>query len=84
MSILGALKVQKANQQSIADLAALPQNQIIRLAQMGQIPADVVPVVISEKARPRNRLVVARCPPSLSRLCEPMPSRRCLEQLRLV
>lgn len=51
MSILGALKVQKANQQSIADLAALPQNQIIRLAQMGQIPADVVPVVISEKAR---------------------------------
>ena len=51
MSILGALKVQKANQQSIADLAALPQNQIIRLAQMGQIPSDVVPVVISEKAR---------------------------------
>jgi hypothetical protein len=51
MSILDALKVQKANQQSISDLAALPQNQIIRLAQMGQIPADVVPVVISEKAR---------------------------------
>lgn len=51
MSILDALRVQKANQQSIADLAALPQNQIIRLAQMGQIPADVVPVVISEKAR---------------------------------
>lgn len=51
MSILDALRVQKANQQSIAELAALPQNQIIRLAQMGQIPADVVPVVISEKAR---------------------------------
>lgn len=51
MSILDALKVQKANQQSISDLAVLPQNEIIRLAQMGQIPADVVPVVISEKAR---------------------------------
>lgn len=51
MSILDALRVQKANQQSIAELAALPQNQIIKLAQMGQIPSDVVPVVINEKAR---------------------------------
>lgn len=51
MSILDALKVQKASQQSITDLATLPQNEIIRLAQMGHIPADVVPVVISEKAR---------------------------------
>lgn len=51
MSILDALKVQKANQQSVSELAALPQNEIVRLAQMGQIPADVVPVVISEKAR---------------------------------
>ena len=51
MSILDALKVQKANQQSVSELAALPQNEIIRLAQLGQIPADVVPVVISEKAR---------------------------------
>jgi hypothetical protein len=51
MSILDALRVQKANQQSVSQLAALPQNEIIRLAQMGQIPADVVPVVISEKAR---------------------------------
>lgn len=51
MSILDALRVQKANQRSIAELAALPQNEIIRMAQMGHIPADVVPVVISEKAR---------------------------------
>ena len=51
MSILDALRVQKANQQSVSQLAALPQNEIIRLAQMGHIPADVVPVVISEKAR---------------------------------
>lgn len=51
MSILDALRVQKAGQKSIRDLAMLPQNQIIRLAQLGQIPADVVPVVINEKAR---------------------------------
>lgn len=51
MSILDALRIQKANQKSIMDLAALPQDEIIRLAQMGHIPADVVPVVINEKAR---------------------------------
>jgi hypothetical protein len=51
MSILDALRVQKMNQQSVSQLSALPQNEIIRLAQMGHIPADVVPVVISEKAR---------------------------------
>lgn len=51
MSILDALKVQKANQQSVRELASLPQQEIIRMAQMGQIPADVVPVVINEKAR---------------------------------
>jgi hypothetical protein len=51
MSILDALRVQKANQQSVSQLAALPQNEIIRLAQVGHIPADVVPVIISEKAR---------------------------------
>lgn len=36
---------------SINELAALPQNEIIRMAQMGRIPADIVPVIISEKAR---------------------------------
>lgn len=51
MSILDALRVQKANQQSVSQLAMLPQKEIIRLAQLGHIPADVVPVVISEKAR---------------------------------
>lgn len=51
MSILDALRVQKANQQSVSQLAMLPQKEIIRLAQMGHIPADVVPVVINEKAR---------------------------------
>ena len=51
MSILDALRVQKAQNQSVRDLAMLPQQEIIRLAQMGQIPADVAPVVINEKAR---------------------------------
>lgn len=51
MSILDALRVQRGNQESIADLALLPQNEIIRLAQMGQISATMVPVIINEKAR---------------------------------
>jgi len=51
MSILDALRVQKAGQKSIQELSQLPQQQIMQMAQMGQIPADVVPVVISEKAR---------------------------------
>ena len=51
MSILDALRVQKAGQKSIQELSQLPQQEIMQMAQMGQIPADVVPVVISEKAR---------------------------------
>jgi len=51
MSILDALRVQQAENSSVRDLAMLPQAQIIKLAQMGQIPADVVPIIISEKAR---------------------------------
>jgi hypothetical protein len=51
MSILDAMRVQRADNKSVRELAMLPQPEIIKLAQMGQIPADVVPVVISEKAR---------------------------------
>jgi len=51
MGILDALRVQKAGQKSIQELSQLPQQEIMQMAQMGQIPADVVPVVISEKAR---------------------------------
>jgi hypothetical protein len=51
MSILDALRVQRSGQKSVQELAQLPQQQIMQMAQMGQIPADVVPVVISEKAR---------------------------------
>ena len=51
MSILDALKVQKAEKQSVRDLAQLPQQLIIQMAQRGDIPAEVAPVVINEKAR---------------------------------
>lgn len=51
MSILDALRVQQAENSSVRDLAMLPQAQIIKLAQMGQIPPAVVPIIISEKAR---------------------------------
>lgn len=51
MSILDALRVQKAEQKSVRDLAQLPQQLIIQMAQRGDIPAEVAPVVINEKAR---------------------------------
>lgn len=51
MSILDALRVQKSGQKSVQELSQLPQQEIMQMAQMGQIPADVVPVIISEKAR---------------------------------
>jgi hypothetical protein len=51
MSILDALRVQQSENGSVRDLAMLPQAQIIKLAQMGQIPPTVVPIIISEKAR---------------------------------
>lgn len=51
MSILDALRVQQSENGSVRDLAMLPQAQIIKLAQMGQIPPAVVPIIISEKAR---------------------------------
>lgn len=74
MSILDALKVQKASQQSVTDLAMLPQNEIIRLAQMGQIPADVVPVVISEKARMAKEMANLRAAQQMEQQGGRMPT----------
>lgn len=51
MSILDALRVQKANQASISEIARLPQNVIVSMAQTGDLPAHVVPIVLNEKAR---------------------------------
>jgi len=70
MGILDALRVQKAGQKSIQELSQLPQQEIMQMAQMGQIPADVVPVVISEKARMAQQAAQAQAmqnprPPSV-------------------
>lgn len=74
MSILDAIRVQRANQKSISDLASLPQNEIIRLAQLGQIPADVVPVVISEKARMAKEMANLRASQQMQQQGGNMPT----------
>jgi tetratricopeptide (TPR) repeat protein len=48
MSILSALKTQQG---SIRELAALPQQQILKMAQMGQLDVSMVPVILNEKAQ---------------------------------
>jgi hypothetical protein len=63
MSILDALRVQRSGQKSVQELAQLPQQQIMQMAQMGQIPADVVPVIISEKARLAQQAAQAQANP---------------------
>lgn len=47
MSILDALKSQQG---SIRELAMLPQQEILKLAQSGQLNISLVPVVLNEKA----------------------------------
>jgi tetratricopeptide (TPR) repeat protein len=48
MSIVSALKSQEG---SIRELAMLPQQQILKLAQMGQLNVSMVPIILSEKAQ---------------------------------
>ena len=48
MSILSALKTQEG---SIRELAMLPQQQILSMAQMGQLDVSMVPVILNEKAQ---------------------------------
>jgi hypothetical protein len=48
MSILSALKTQEG---SLRELAMLPQQQILRMAQMGQLDVSMVPVILNEKAQ---------------------------------
>jgi hypothetical protein len=47
MSILSALKDQK---NSIKELALLPQQELLKMAQMNQINISLVPIILSEKA----------------------------------
>lgn len=48
MGITQALKLQQG---PIDALAQLPQQQLIQMAQQGRIPADVLPVILNEKAQ---------------------------------
>ena len=48
MSILSALKTQQG---SLRELAMLPQQQILSMAQMGQLDVSMVPVILNEKAQ---------------------------------
>lgn len=47
MSITSALRTQQG---SIRELALLPQEQLIRMAQTNQLSSEILPVVLSEKA----------------------------------
>ena len=47
MSIVSALRSQQG---SIRELAMLPQQEILKLAQSGQLSVSLVPVVLNEKA----------------------------------
>ena len=51
MSLLDAYKVQRSNKKSIQELALLPQDIIMGMAQIGDISSEIVPIVIAEKAR---------------------------------
>ena len=48
MSIVSALKAQEG---SIRELAMLPQQQLLKMAQMGQLSVSMVPIILSEKAQ---------------------------------
>lgn len=48
MGITQALKMQTG---SLRELAKLPQQNIVAMAQRGDIPAPMVPIILSEKAR---------------------------------
>lgn len=48
MGITDALRMQEG---SIRELAMLPQQQILKMAQMGQLSVSMVPIVLNEKAQ---------------------------------
>lgn len=48
MGITQALKLQAG---PIDTLAKLPQQQLVQMAQQGRIPADVLPIILNEKAQ---------------------------------
>ena len=50
MSLLDAYKVQRSNKKSIRELALLPQDIIMSMAQIGDISSEIVPIVIAERS----------------------------------
>lgn len=64
MGITQALKLQEG---PISTLAQLPQQQIIAMAQQGRIPADMVSVIINEKAE------MAQSAANMQAMTKPMP-----------
>ena len=64
MGITQALKLQEG---PIDALAKLPQQQLIQMAQQGRIPADMLPVILNEKAQ------MAQAAANMQAMQQPMP-----------
>jgi len=64
MGILQALKLQEG---PIESLAQLPQQQLIAMSQQGRIPADVLPIILNEKAQ------IAQAAANMQAMQQPMP-----------
>jgi len=64
MGILQALKLQEG---PIESLAQLPQQQLIAMSQQGRIPADVLPIILNEKAQ------MAQAAANMQAMQQPMP-----------
>lgn len=64
MGITQALKLQEG---PINALAKLPQQQLMAMAQQGRIPADVLPIILNEKAE------MAQAAANMQAMQQPMP-----------
>ena len=64
MGITQALKLQEG---PIDALAKLPQQQLMAMAQQGRIPADVLPIILNEKAE------MAQAAANMQAMQQPMP-----------
>jgi hypothetical protein len=65
MGITQALKLQEG---PINTLAQLPQQQLMAMAQQGRIPADMLPIILNEKAE------MAQAAANMQAMAKPMPA----------
>jgi len=65
MGITQALKLQEG---PINTLAQLPQQQLMAMAQQGRIPADMLPIILNEKAE------MAQAAANMQAMQQPMPA----------